>query len=408
MADTEDKVKSGVEKVQLKDSVMTGDIHYHYHASDDSATKKKPGVEKVQKNNPFESEEDRKKAWTKAEKSIVKGKPEGALLVLREVDPNGSHATTLRLAGEATHKIAQRSNSKSDYRKAASLLRDSVNMNPKDKKSNAAYNDLLNEMQDKRISESIIPRLVNDGTPTVAGIFAFIASLIIILAGLSVISQPKTVSVGDVVMELTWTDTAGVFHEGTIWIQLYEDLTPMHAESFRSNTDAGRYDGTIFHRIVDGFMLQGGDFENNDGTGGHAGKYFGYCASTGFSESSQCENEMTDWVIPAEFGQTHDPGVIAAARSSSDNSAGSQFYLVDSTGAYSLDDKYTAFGFAYKGQIDGSDTTGIEVIDQISQVGCGSQETTCNDQNKLSKYPVTVVSAQITGSDDSSPWYQFW
>jgi cyclophilin family peptidyl-prolyl cis-trans isomerase len=117
---------------------------------------------------------------------------------------------------------------------------------------------------------------------------------------------------------------------------------------------------------------------------------------------------MTDWVIPAEFGQTHDPGVIAAARSSSDNSAGSQFYLVDSTGAYTLDGKYTAFGFAYKGQIDGSETTGIEVIDQISQVGCGSNEETCNDQNKLSKYPVTVVSAQITGSGDSSPWYQFW
>ena len=339
---------------------------------------------------------------------ITKGKPEGALLALREVDATGSHPTTLRLAGDATYKIAQRTGSKSEYRKAASLLRDSVKMNPKDKNSNTSYNNVLNEMQDKGISESAIPRLMNDGTPTVAGIFAFVASFIILLAGLGVIAQPKAVSVGDVVMELTWTDTEGGFHEGTIWIQLYEEATPMHAESFRANTDAGRYDSTIFHRIVDGFMIQGGDFENRDGTGGHAGKYFGYCASTGFSESSECENQMTDWVVPAEFGETHNPGVIAAARSSSDNSAGSQFYLVDSTGAYSLDNQYTAFGFAYKGLIDGEETTGVEVIDQISQVGCGASEATCTDSNKLSTYPVTVVSAQIAGSDSSDPWYKFW
>ena len=378
----------------------------------DTTDKTESDVKKVQKENPFDSEENRKSGWVKAEKSITKGKPEGALLILREIDSSGSHPTTLRLAGEATHKIAQRTNSKSDYRKAASLLRDSVKMNPKDKKSNTSYNSVLNEMQDKGISESAIPRLMNDGTPTVAGIFAFAASFIIILAGLGILAQPKAVSVGDVVMELTWTDTDGTFHEGTIWIQLYEEATPMHAESFRANTDAGRYDSTIFHRIVDGFMVQGGDFENRDGTGGHAGKYFGYCASTGFSESTECENQMSDWVVPAEFGETHNAGVIAAARSSSDNSAGSQFYLVDSTGAYSLDGQYTAFGFAYKGLIDGSETSGIEVIDQISQVGCyksGEEpEVTCTDQYKLSTYPVTVVSAQIAGSDSSDPWYKFW
>jgi len=374
----------------------------------DKASKATSLAEKVDKTTPFNSEESRKSAWTKAEKLTTKGKPEGALLALREVDPTGSHSTTLRLAGEATHKIAQRTNSKSEYRKAASLLRDSVQMNPKDKQSNTAYNGILNEMQDKGISESVIPRLLNDGTPTVAGVFAFVASLIIILAGLGILAQPKEVSVGDVIMELSWTDTSGAFHEGTIWIQLFEDTTPMHAESFRANTDAGRYDDTIFHRIVDGFMIQGGDFENRDGTGGHAGKYFGYCASTGFSESTECENQMTEWVIPAEFGQTHDAGVIAAARSQSENSAGSQFYLVDSTGAHSLDGQYTAFGFAYKGLIDGSETTGIEVIDQISQVGCGSGENTCTDQNKLSTYPVTVVSAYISGSDSNEPWYQFW
>jgi len=354
------------------------------------------------------ADESTASAWKEAEKLLSKGKTNGVLELLRKVDPSGKEATTLRLAGQALHIQATKSNSKSDYRKAAKLLRDAVSVNPRDKQSNSLYNQVRNEMQDKRISETIIPRMHNDGTPTPAGIFAVVAGLLIILAGLGFLAQPEKVAVGDVVMELTWTDTNGVFHEGTIWIKLYEDSTPMHAESFRANVDAERYDSTIFHRIVDGFMIQGGDFENRDGTGGHAGKYFGYCASTGFSESSDCETDMTDWVVPAEFGQPHDAGVIAAARSSSENSAGSQFYLVDSKGASSLNGEYTAFGFAYKGLIDGSETTGIEVIDQISQVGCGSAESTCSDNNKLSTYPVTVVSATIASSDSSEPWYQFW
>lgn len=104
------------------------------------------------KKNDILSESDKQRnAWKKAEKLITQNKPEDALLILRELDESGSHQTTLRLAGKATHKIAQKTNAKSDYRKAASLLRDSVNMNPKDKKSSRAYNDLLNEMQEKRI-----------------------------------------------------------------------------------------------------------------------------------------------------------------------------------------------------------------------------------------------------------------
>ena len=78
------------------------------------------------------------------------------------MDESGSHQTTLRLAGKATHKIAQKTNAKSDYRKAASLLRDSVNMNPKDKKSSGAYNDLLNEMQERGLGLVRYGKLVTD------------------------------------------------------------------------------------------------------------------------------------------------------------------------------------------------------------------------------------------------------
>ena len=103
------------------------------------------------RNDTLLESDKQRKVWKRVEKLIAQDKAENALLLLRELDESGSHQTTLRLAGKATHKIAQQTNAKSDYRKAASLLRDSVNMNPKEKKSSRAYNDLLNEMQDKKI-----------------------------------------------------------------------------------------------------------------------------------------------------------------------------------------------------------------------------------------------------------------
>lgn len=105
----------------------------------------------AKENNTTSTASTQKKVWKKAEKLIIQGKAEDALLILRELDESGSEQTTLQLAGMATHKIAQKTNSKSDYRKAASLLRESVKMNPKDKKSRKAHNDLLNEMQDNGI-----------------------------------------------------------------------------------------------------------------------------------------------------------------------------------------------------------------------------------------------------------------
>ena len=350
--------------------------------------------------------------WKEAEKLLDKGKIDRALDLLREADAEGKEATTLRIAGKAMHMKASKSGSTSDYRKAAGLLRDAVKMNPRDKQSNAQYNQLLNEMQDNGISQTVVPRLFNDGTPTPAGLFAIVAALLIILAAIQFV-QSSDNSNQDVMMKLRWTDAYGVEHEGTIWIELYDDETPMHAESFRANVDMGRYDGVPFHRIVDGFMIQGGDFVNQAGTGGYAGAYFGYCKPT-MEKTDDCEDDETKWVVPAEFGQSHDPGVIAAARSQNPNSHGSQFYLVDSDGAYTLDNSYTAFGIAYAGEIDGVETTGVEVIDQISEVKCQSVDGKCRDGSKedpdaaKSVYPVIVVEATLIEDDSDEPWYQFW
>ncbi len=228
---------------------------------------------------PNMSAEERANAWKESEKLIAKGKTEGALELLREIDPQGDHHTTLRIAASAIFVQASKANSKSLYRKAAKLTRDSLKINPKDKQTNALYNQIRNEMQDKSISETLIPKLMNESGPTPAGLFAIVASLILLIAGLTS-TQSAGDSEQDVLLEVRWTDRSGIEHNGSIWISLYDDDAPMHAESFRANVDKGRYDGVPFHRIVDEFMIQGGDFVNHAGSGGYAGAYFGYCSTT--------------------------------------------------------------------------------------------------------------------------------
>ena len=72
------------------------------------------------------ADEKLRDAWTKSEKVLAKGNAKDSLKILRDIDPDGENATTLRIAGEATWSLASASSSKSEYRKAASLLRDSV------------------------------------------------------------------------------------------------------------------------------------------------------------------------------------------------------------------------------------------------------------------------------------------
>ena len=125
---------------------------------------------------------------------------------------------------------------------------------------------------------------------------------------------------------------------GEIEIQFFEDKAPGHVKNFKDLAKKGFYDGTIFHRVIPGFMIQGGDpntksdDRSNHGMGG-----------PGYS-------------IKAEFNDTpHKRGILSMARSQDPNSAGSQFYIVVKDSAF-LDGKYAAFGKVL---------SGMTVADQI-------------------------------------------
>jgi peptidyl-prolyl cis-trans isomerase B (cyclophilin B) len=127
---------------------------------------------------------------------------------------------------------------------------------------------------------------------------------------------------------------------GTIELEFWPDVAPKTVENFLKLARDGFYNGLIFHRVIPGFMIQGG-CPQGTGTGGPG------------------------YQIKAEFSaRKHKRGVISMARSSHPDSAGSQFFLMHDDSPH-LDGKYTAFG-----QI----TKGIEVVDKIAALPCGSND----------------------------------
>src|SRR5436305_6093840 len=120
--------------------------------------------------------------------------------------------------------------------------------------------------------------------------------------------------------------------EGDIVVEFWTDAAPKTIENFKKLARSGFYDGTIFHRIVKGFMIQGGDPNSKD-----PGK-----------ESSYGQGGP-GYKIKAEFNDhSHDRGVISMARSSDPDSAGSQFFICLAP-VPRLDGQYTTFGKVIKG-----------------------------------------------------------
>ncbi len=139
---------------------------------------------------------------------------------------------------------------------------------------------------------------------------------------------------------------------GDMTVKFFEGAAPKHVESFKMHAKNGYYNGTIFHRVIPGFMIQGGDpntkGENKAsyGTGGYAAKYYGI----------GLEDDSKTWSLPAEFNNIkHTRGILSMARSNDPNSGGSQFFICAANVPH-LNGKYTVFG-----QI----VDGLEIIDQI-------------------------------------------
>ncbi len=333
-------------------------------------------------------------AWKKAGKEITKGKNEGALLTLRLADPQASDAMTGRLVGEALWNIAKSNDSRADYRKAAMFLREARKKNPKDKKTGELYNKLRNEMQDKRIGETLIPKLFNNGGPTLAGIIALLGGFIFVLAVIMVANSESTTT-DAIELNLSWSE-GGVDKEGTVVIELYPDEAPVHAKNFKQLVSQGKYDGTTFHRVIDDFMIQGGDFTNGDGTGGHAIIWDGYCNGQAEASSSDCPSNQ--WTIgdEADNGLLHDTCVISMAKTSAPHTGGSQFFLIpedsnEGNGPGWLDGVHTVFG---------NITSGCDHVTSISNLTTGQGDKPVSE--------VVIESAVFLGTEEVDPWYKFW
>jgi peptidyl-prolyl cis-trans isomerase B (cyclophilin B) len=148
-------------------------------------------------------------------------------------------------------------------------------------------------------------------------------------------------------MSTTDQNEVAIIHtsEGDMTVEFWPDVAPKTVENFKKLAREGFYDGTAFHRIIKGFMIQGGDPLTKDvknearfGTGGPG------------------------YQIKAEFNKkSHQKGVLSMARSSDPDSAGSQFFICDGNASF-LDGQYTAFGKLIKGE---------DVLDKIANTPVG-------------------------------------
>ena len=120
-------------------------------------------------------------------------------------------------------------------------------------------------------------------------------------------------------------------NKGTMKVELYPEVAPNTVNNFISLVKSGFYDGTIFHRVIPGFMIQGGDPEGT-GMGGPDYSIKGEFSANGF------KNDLK-----------HTKGVISMARSMRPNSAGSQFFIMVADAPH-LDGQYASFGKLTEGQ----------------------------------------------------------
>lgn len=148
---------------------------------------------------------------------------------------------------------------------------------------------------------------------------------------------------------------------GNIELEFLEDKAPGHAKNFKDLAKKGFYDGTTFHRVIPGFMIQGGDSNSKS------------------EDRSKHGMGGPGYTIKAEFNNTpHDRGILSMARSQNPDSAGSQFFIVVKNSHF-LDNQYTVFGKVIKG---------MDVVDKIVSVPRDSRD---NPNERVEMNSVKIV-----------------
>lgn len=172
---------------------------------------------------------------------------------------------------------------------------------------------------------------------------------------------------------------------GTIKVKLYSK-TPKHRENFAKLALTGYYDSLLFHRVINGFMIQGGDPFTRDTSAAAVAKY---------------GQGGSGYTIPAEFvpEYTHKKGALAAARrgdvaNPKKESSGSQFYIVQDAGACAqLDGAYTVFG---------ETVSGLDIIDRIAQVATDQRDKPLMDVRiKTIKLDESCMPKTVNASEDT-------
>ncbi len=154
---------------------------------------------------------------------------------------------------------------------------------------------------------------------------------------------------------------------GDMEIRFFPDVAPRHVENFLALAKAGFYNGTIFHRVIPGFMIQGGDPNTKDSL---KKELYGMGGPT--------DEKGNPVRLKAEFNDiSHKRGIVSMARAQDPDSAGSQFFIVVEDSPF-LDNKYTVFGEVVKG---------IGVADKIANVPRDAQD---NPKERI-EMTVTIV-----------------
>jgi peptidyl-prolyl cis-trans isomerase B (cyclophilin B) len=159
--------------------------------------------------------------------------------------------------------------------------------------------------------------------------------------------------------------------QGKIVIEFFPEDAPNHVRNFMNLTESKFYDGVLFHRVIPGFMIQGGDPNTKD------------------SDNSTWGQGGPDTLVDAEFNSIkHNRGIVSMARSQNPNSAGSQFFIIHQNSNF-LDQQYTVFGRIVTDE-------SFETLDKITLLEIGQRDIPVNTNEAKITKAITVNRSEVT------------